>query len=946
MSFSPSLSLVRLQDLKQWQGSYDNLLQQSRNKPENHIETASQQDSFNSVNLGEWDQKKIAPPKPFEQLLEEKLADNPPTGAAVKPKKPFLRKGQGLARFRMGPCSLVNNQLRVVGARKTGLNRPKRTSTAKQQNQAAERKGILKKPAHPEVDLSPLTVPDFVKPRGTWKNVFETTGKDSPKDSGAISRDFEPDYGIVENYEDFRKSLGLDEIAPLAAGETVQTDYLYKTPSNNHIMKTPDSQSDAEESERQNCADSHFFPLNKEILQTVNDYAKSYFGGQVSLLSNEIPGELSGLNAPKTDKPLGEFTLEERKMEKELKIFETLEAKVGNSSFCSTNTSIANLLASTSTPQKTQLWLGDEENIQNALTEDESLDISEDAMLKYIPENIKIKLQEVCRQRDVLQQFLINLQNTNSHPEPVTKLDKTISTSTSFSDENTRWSSRSPSLSDNYTEFESTCETSNKIDVGINTSFNTLPLDETIKGPQSCKECEDLRARYSETKLRVNEFKAENAAQRSELKDLQKEYDTLKKLKKKDDATNEERLDKLEEELISERKKFAKERIFFENYVKEAQNRPSKKDRAEIQKLKQELADIKELVKLKDTKSGATQARLRTQVKQQEKEIFELKSTVEKLQRENAKLTASQKYTRRPHEVKMLHEINKNLSKLTEKTLTKPLNKSGHGDIEDQEINVDRKHDNINGQSNKENEKVVKNINNQEIGRDVSERKMENRVSFQDLPMNSESIEREYQSIFGNFASPRNVNCSTSVEKTEKTLADGSMEVIYSNGNLKTITADGKIIRMKYFNGDTKETNLNSQTIKYYYAATDLWHIQHPDGTEVMEFKDGHKSTKYTNGKTEVAYPDGSLKIINEDGTEEQTFPDGRKTLKNLQGEQIIFLPNGQREIHTQEYKRREYPDGTIRTLHKDGTVETVYANGRVRLKDANGVLLMDTHQT
>ncbi|ENN77627.1 hypothetical protein D910_07605 [Dendroctonus ponderosae] len=98
MSFSPSLSLVRLQDLKQWQGSYDNLLQQSRNKPENHIETASQQDSFNSVNLGEWDQKKIAPPKPFEQLLEEKLADNPPTGAAVKPKKPFLRKGQGLAR--------------------------------------------------------------------------------------------------------------------------------------------------------------------------------------------------------------------------------------------------------------------------------------------------------------------------------------------------------------------------------------------------------------------------------------------------------------------------------------------------------------------------------------------------------------------------------------------------------------------------------------------------------------------------------------------------------------------------------------------------------------------------------------------------------------------------------------------------------------------------------
>lgn len=115
MSFSPSLSLVRLQDLKQWQGSYDNLFQQSKNKAENHVEKASLQDSFNSMNLGEWDQKQIAPMKPFEQLLEEKLAENPPTGAATKPKKPFLRKGQGLARFRMGPCNLVKKQAKKTG---------------------------------------------------------------------------------------------------------------------------------------------------------------------------------------------------------------------------------------------------------------------------------------------------------------------------------------------------------------------------------------------------------------------------------------------------------------------------------------------------------------------------------------------------------------------------------------------------------------------------------------------------------------------------------------------------------------------------------------------------------------------------------------------------------------------------------------------------------------
>jgi len=45
--------------------------------------------------------------------------------------------------------------------------------------------------------------------------------------------------------------------------------------------------------------------------------------------------------------------------------------------------------------------------------------------------------------------------------------------------------------------------------------------------------------------------------------------------------------------------------------------------------------------------------------------------------------SASQKFSRRPQEVKMLHEINKNLTMLAEKTLKKQLDKSGHGDMED-----------------------------------------------------------------------------------------------------------------------------------------------------------------------------------------------------------------------------------------------------------------------
>lgn len=91
--------------------------------------------------------------------------------------------------------------------------------------------------------------------------------------------------------------------------------------------------------------------------------------------------------------------------------------------------------------------------------------------------------------------------------------------------------------------------------------------------------------------------------------------------------------------------------------------------------LKKELLDIKELLKLKETKNGATQARLRNQIKSLEKERDELKSALENLQKENSKLNATRRI-QRPTEVKMLQEINKNLTKLTEETFKKQHSKA------------------------------------------------------------------------------------------------------------------------------------------------------------------------------------------------------------------------------------------------------------------------------
>ena len=48
-------------------------------------------------------------------------------------------------------------------------------------------------------------------------------------------------------------------------------------------------------------------------------------------------------------------------------------------------------------------------------------------------------------------------------------------------------------------------------------------------------------------------------------------------------------------------------------------------------------------------------------------------------------------------------------------------------------------------------------------------------------------------------------------------------------------------------------------------------------------------------------------------------------------------------EIRTKEYRRRELPDGTTKTIFNDTNLtETRYSSGRIRIKDASGKIIVD----
>ncbi|KTF83091.1 hypothetical protein cypCar_00014691 [Cyprinus carpio] len=204
----------------------------------------------------------------------------------------------------------------------------------------------------------------------------------------------------------------------------------------------------------------------------------------------------------------------------------------------------------------------------------------------------------------------------------------------------------------------------------------------------------------------------------------------------------------------------------------------------------------------------------------------------------------------------------------------------------------------------------------------------------QDAPHNSlsatEQSEKEQEEI------------TQSDNKIEKVLPDGGRLVVFPNGTRKELSADGQTVKVMFFNGDVKHT-MPDQRVIYYYAEAQTTHINYPDGMEVLQFPNNQTEKHFPDGRKEITFPDQTVKTLYPDGREESVLTDGTIIQLNPDGSKVIRFNTGQREIHTADFKRREYPDGTVKTVYSDGRQETQYPTGRVRLKDAQGHVIMDT---
>ncbi|XP_026314243.1 centromere protein J [Hyposmocoma kahamanoa] len=177
-----------------------------------------------------------------------------------------------------------------------------------------------------------------------------------------------------------------------------------------------------------------------------------------------------------------------------------------------------------------------------------------------------------------------------------------------------------------------------------------------------------LKERLHELEDEIEKFKNENAnlAKMREDIDLerQKFYEEKNAFEQK---YNEEKV-LSEYYLAEEKEKLTKQKQQYERYVREMRGRLNKKEKDEVINLKKEISDLKEEIRIKDAKSTSTIARLRNQIKIMEKEKDNLQKEVEKLKKENRRIQHSNEVTRRLTNLKYLEQINKKLTNMSKNT--------------------------------------------------------------------------------------------------------------------------------------------------------------------------------------------------------------------------------------------------------------------------------------
>ncbi|XP_072205489.1 centrosomal P4.1-associated protein [Excalfactoria chinensis] len=448
-----------------------------------------------------------------------------------------------------------------------------------------------------------------------------------------------------------------------------------------------------------------------------------------------------------------------------------------------------------------------------------------------------------------------------------------------------------------------------------------------------------LREKLTELEMEIERFRAENTILTKLREEREHALASIRKEIADFQQQKAQELAEIEEYRKKEMKKLQKERKVFEKYTIEARAIPDKKERDEIQALKQQMAELQEDFKRKEAKWSTTHRRLKDQIDALVNENMELKEEVKIMER--FRLEAWKK-VEAVGSKKKVENSGMTLKRTESVCLQNRGLKSETGSL----LLPAQKCGKINGKSYPEAKGNLPRGPASAPAKDNSKSETATTLEDSSKTFMDTSPDEALLSVPPGPAYPDSEEIQKEIAhpdgRVEKVLKNGCHLIFLPNGTWKKVGSDGKTVTITFFNGDVKQI-MPDQTVIYYYADAKTTHTTYPDGLEVLQFSNGQIEKHYPDGKKEITFPDQTIKSLFTDGQEESIFPDGTIVRIQRDGSKTIEFNNGQRELHTSQFKRREYPDGTVKTVYSNGHQETKYVSGRIRVKDKDGNILMDT---
>ncbi|VDM16645.1 unnamed protein product [Hydatigera taeniaeformis] len=446
----------------------------------------------------------------------------------------------------------------------------------------------------------------------------------------------------------------------------------------------------------------------------------------------------------------------------------------------------------------------------------------------------------------------------------------------------------------------------------------------------------------------INRFNSENAAlvklkmEREEalsaLKKERKEFEEYRTTTMKDFETFRQ------EEII----KLKKERKVLSDYQRSLRNVPSKRDREEIDRLKQQICEEKAESAQRELRLQHQLSRQRMRIKELTADKAELMERIKRLEQAQLILRSSIFGERANQALKTSNELNKyNQNRL---------------DSVSQVVNINSR------------DEILENMLDGETQRTRAASAGANSGNSASMPLDL-LLSRSTSALSGGGATefPKPLftcipPCTSAAISTHSKQQRAQTYMVVSESakgeddiaKLAAILLHGclaaefcGLIPSKCLKFSTQCRPLLAVSSRN--CETVIGKTHRPDvSLERVQF-DGSATRTYV-GKTEkgvvfLSNSDGGQKMEGESivitshpvAVEGSNLPDGMYVQVFANGDKIISLPNGQRELHCSKFKRRIYPDGTVKTVFKDGKQETRYASGRIRIKDSEGNLLVDT---